>query len=250
VTPRAVGLGRSLLLGALVWGAGLVLYSVVEDGVNVLRGLPVPTQTLGAIALIHAVIGMILGLGAGLAVFGAVRLVPALGTPAPLLMASVAVAPALSFAAVKINERWLPDLLTGKSLAVNAGLLATALLVGLGFARHLGRRRQPAAFVCLVVATGLFVSVATHLDTFFLPRMSLGGAVIAYAVLAARLRAGLRGARAAPRRLAGTAGPPAAARSPAQGRPPRFWRSWGPASCRRSAPPRRRRGDGRTSSGW
>ena len=184
MTPRAVGVGRSLILGALVWSAGLVLYSLVEDGVNMVRGLPVPTQTLGAIALIHAVIGVIVGLGAGVAAFAAARLVPALGGPAPLLMASVAVAPALSFAAVKINERWLPDLLTGKSLAVNAGLLAAALLVGIGFARHLARRRQPAAFVCLVIATALFVSVATHLDTFFVPRMSTGGAVLVYVILA------------------------------------------------------------------
>src|SRR5262249_34026503 len=65
------------------------------------------------------------------------------------------------------------------------GLVAVAVLVGLAFARHLAARRQPAAFVCLVVATSLFVSGATHLDTFFVPRMSTGGAVLAYALLAA-----------------------------------------------------------------
>jgi arylsulfatase A-like enzyme len=183
VTPRAVGLGRSLVLGALVWGAGLLIYSGVEDAVNVVRGIPVPTQTLGAIALIHVVIGVMVGLGAGAAAFALARLVPGLGSPTPLLMASVTVAPGLSFAALRINERYLPDLLTGKSLAVNAVLLTVATLIGVAFARLMARRRQPAAFVCLVVATALFVSVATHLDTFFVPRMSLGTGLIAYAAL-------------------------------------------------------------------
>jgi hypothetical protein len=184
VTPRAVGLGRSLVLGALVWGAGLVIYSCIEDAVNVVRAIPVPTQTLGAIALIHAVIGVIVGLGMGAAVFVATRLLPALGSPTALLMASVAVTPGLSFAAVRINERYLPDLLTAKSLAINAVLLTVATLVGIAFARLMERRRQPAAFVCLVIATAIFVSVATHLDTFFVPRISLGTGLIAYAVLA------------------------------------------------------------------
>ena len=183
VHERAAGLGFCLVVGALAWGAGLVLYSGVEGAVNLVRGLPVPVPTLGAIALIHAAIGVVVGLGAGIAAFAVARIGRMRGGPTPLVMASVAVAPALSFAAVKINERYLPDLLTPLSLAVNGGLLAAALLAGLGFARHLARRRQPAAFVCLVLATALFVSLAMHLDTFFLPRMSTGGAVLVYAGL-------------------------------------------------------------------
>jgi arylsulfatase A-like enzyme len=183
VTQRAVGLGRCLVLGALVWGVGLVIYSGIEDAVNIVRGFPVPTATLAAIALIHAVMGIILGAAAGLGAFVVARLFGA--SPAPLLMASVAVVPGFLFAAVEVNEAYLPDLLTGKSLAVNAGLVAAALLTGLGFARHLARRRQPAAFVCLVVAMALFVGVATHLDMFFVPYMSTTGAVLAYAALGA-----------------------------------------------------------------
>ena len=183
VSTRAVGLGRCLAVGALVWSAGLLLYSGVEDAVNVARGFPVPTQTLGAIALIHVVIGMAIGLLAGAGAFVVARFARGVAAPVPLVMASVAVALVLGFAGVEINERYLPDLLTGKSLAVNGGLLAAALLAWLGIARHLERRRQPAAFVCLVVATGLFVGIAMHLQMFFIPRMGLAGAVVTYVVL-------------------------------------------------------------------
>ena len=183
MTPRAVGLGRSLVLGALIWGAGLVLYSGIEDAVNIVRGIPVPTATLGAIALIHLVIGVIVGLGAGAAAFVLAGLVPALGSPTPLLMASVAVVPGLAFAALRINERYLPDLLTAQSFLVNVLLVAVAAVIGLAFARLMARRRQPAAFLCLIVATSIFVGVATHLDTFFVPRMTLGLGIIAYVLL-------------------------------------------------------------------
>jgi arylsulfatase A-like enzyme len=184
VPKRPLGLGRCLLLGALIWGTGLVVYSGVEDAVNVVRGFPVPTATLGAIALVHAVLGAIAGAAAGVGAFVLTRLRRTAVSPAPLLMASVAVLPAFLLAAVDVNERYLPDLLTTKSLALNAGLLAVAVLVGLGLARHLAARRQPAAFLCLVVATSLFVSSATHLHTFYVPRMSTSGAVLAYVLLA------------------------------------------------------------------
>ncbi len=183
VSKSTVGLGRCLAVGALVWSAGLMLYSGVEDAVNVARGFPVPTQTLGAIALIHAAIGVAIGLLAGFGAFVVARPGRRGAGAAPLVMASVAVALVLAFAGVEINERYLPDLLTGKSLAVNGGLLVAALLVWLAIARHLERRRQPAAFVCLIVATGLFVGVAMHLQAFFIPRMSLAGAALAYVVL-------------------------------------------------------------------
>ena len=183
VSQRPVGLGRCLATGALVWSAGLVLYSGVEDAVNIARGFPVPTQTLGAIALIYAVIGLVLGLVAGLGAFVVARLARRGPGAVSLAMASVAVALVLAFAGVEINERYLPDMVTGKSITVNAGLLVAALLVWLGLARHLGRRRQPAAFVCLVVATGLFVAIAMHFQAFFIPRMTLTGAVLTYVVL-------------------------------------------------------------------
>jgi uncharacterized protein YacL len=147
VSQRPVGLGRCLAAGVLAWSAGLVLFSGVEDAVNIARGFPVPTQTLGAIALIYAVIGVAIGLVVAVGAFVVSRLARRGPGPVPLVMASVAVAPVLAFAGVEINERYLPDLLTGKSLAVNGGLLAAALLVWLGLARHLERRRQPAAFV-------------------------------------------------------------------------------------------------------
>jgi arylsulfatase A-like enzyme len=183
VSQRTVGLGRCLAAGVLAWSVGLVLFSGVEDAVNVARGFPVPTQTLGAIALIYAVIGMAIGLVAAAGAFVVSRLVRRGPGPLPLVMASVAVVPVLAFAGVEINERYLPDMLTGKSLAVNGGLLAAALLVWLGLARHLERRRQPAAFVCLVVAASLFVALAMHLQAYLVPRLSLAGAVLTYVVL-------------------------------------------------------------------
>lgn len=183
-SQRSVGLGRCLAAGALIWSVGLLVHSGVEDAVNVARGLYVPAATLGAIALIHVVFGFVLGLAAGVGAFVLARLRRAAPDPVATLMAAVAVTLLLLFVGLKLNDRVLPDMLTPKSMAVNAVLVGLATLAWLALERHLARR-PASAFLAVMVAVSLFVSVAMHLDTFFTASMSFGGAALAYAVAAA-----------------------------------------------------------------
>jgi arylsulfatase A-like enzyme len=184
VPQRAAGLGRSLAAGALVWSVGLLGHSVVEDAVNAARGLHVPAQTLGAIALIHVAVGLAIGVVAGAGAWVLSRLLRGAGGPLPTLVVSVPVALVLAFVGLKLNDRVLPEMLTATGLAVNGTLVLGALAAWFGLARHVARRWLPGAFAALLLPAAVFVAGGMHLDTFFTAALTTGGAALAYAALA------------------------------------------------------------------
>ncbi len=181
-----IGAGKILLLGATLWSAAAAVYGIVEAATNTAVGLYQPFTIWVFAVTVYAVLGTLLGTIAAAALVAARRLIGSEWKhPAAALMALFVGCQLLAAVGLSLNDR-LPDLLTPKSLAWNAALLAGWITVSLGCYLHLRslsgmdvalRGLRLTACVSLLVAAGLYINM------FVTPGTVLGKVLLLYAAL-------------------------------------------------------------------
>src|SRR5262249_42150014 len=134
-------LTRSVALAAAVWGSGSLLYGAVEALTNTGAGLHQPLRIWAVMWGIYGLNGLGAGVVAGLVVFAWRRMRGRLETALGASLAALFFGSFLfAFLAVPINDRFLPLLLSPRSLVVNGVLIVGCAAVGLLLHRHLRGR--------------------------------------------------------------------------------------------------------------
>ena len=115
------------LLGALSWALGMVAFSFAEILTNSFLDLYQPWSVWRVVLLTYAIMGSILGLGAGLGIWFLRLLTGWRATSAvPLLMGAFLGVFLLMVIGVPLNDRYLPGFFDPISLATNAAAIAVS----------------------------------------------------------------------------------------------------------------------------
>ncbi|TME71728.1 MAG: sulfatase [Chloroflexi bacterium] len=180
-------LAKHVALGAVVWGASSLVYGLVEALTNTGAGLYQPIRIWAVMWGVYAVGGLLGGAAIGLLVFVWHRMrQPARTALGSFLVAAFCGSLLFLFLAVPINDRYLPLLLSPRSLAVNGVLFAACAGVVMRLHRHL-RARTGMGLVLSALNLAFFFSVCLalgqYVDTFVATTWAASRSVPFYAGL-------------------------------------------------------------------
>ncbi len=207
---RTPGLARSAAMGAGLWGGALLLFGVAEMLVNNVVGLFLPASAWAFSLGVYLAVGLVAGVGGGLAValWERLGLGPLLDRTA-LLPAVFAAGFLFVFVGLPLNDRVLPGFFAPVSLLTNG--LFFVLCAGFGALAYRAIRAVPAGRRLLGAANlcfwfGLCLSAGMYLDMYVaaaaggelavlpLYGLLLLGCVVGYLALGRLVVAGGRGA--------------------------------------------------------
>ena len=177
------------LLGALSWALGMMAFSCAEILTNAFLDLYQPWSVWRVVLLTYAIMGSILGLGAGLGIWFLRLLTGWRATSAvPLLMGAFLGVFLLMVVGVPLNDRYLPGFFEPISLATNGAVIALCAVLALGGFVHLRSRANGMlwlTFVNLTLSFGFFLSLSRYFDMYVLQTepvlesvLSFGGAAL------------------------------------------------------------------------
>lgn len=168
--PLLADLLRHALLGAVVWGASLLLFGIAEVVVNTAVGLYQPLGVWSVLVGIYAIVGILTGLGVGIAValWRRLGIGPTLEA-VPLLVALFVAGYLFVFAGLPLNDRVLPGFFAPISLVSNTALFLGCALLGALAYRHLAGLRGTAlalAIVNILFWYSLLLSAGMYVDMY------------------------------------------------------------------------------------
>jgi len=180
-------LAKQVALGAVVWGSSSLIYGLVEALVNTGAGLFQPLHIWAVMWGVYGLSGLFGGAAAGVVVFAWSRVrkgaAHALGASLVALFAGGFL---FAFLAVPINDRFLPLLLSPRSLMVNGILGGACAGVAFLLHRHL-RGRTGVELVLSALNLAFFFSLCLalgqHVDTFVATSMPASRSLGLYAAL-------------------------------------------------------------------
>jgi arylsulfatase A-like enzyme len=174
---------RHLLLGALVFGAALLLFGLAEAIVNTAVGLYQTPRVWVFLIAVYAAIGVFVGLGAGavVTVWQRFGIGPRL-LSIPLLVALFVAGYLFVFVGLPLNDHVLPGFFAPISLVSNAALFVACVAFGALVYRWLapkGGLRLALAFVNLLFWYSICLSAGMYVDMYIAAAGAAAGGVVA-----------------------------------------------------------------------
>jgi arylsulfatase A-like enzyme len=184
------GLVGRVAAGAALGAGGTALYGVIEACVNAAHGLHQPIALWAFAVAVYAIIGLVAGAMAGLAlaVWERVPGVPKPAAPTAFLAACFLGGFLFVFIGLPFNQRVLPNLLSASGILGNAALMLPCAALTLALYVHLRRRlerRFLLSFALLALSLSLLLAIGMQIDTFVRPLAPRPGSLLIYGGLLA-----------------------------------------------------------------